>query len=38
MRGAMMYGPGDVRVEERDEPRIVEPTDARMVGEIWFYV
>jgi len=23
-----MYGPGDVRVEERGEPRIVEPTDA----------
>ena len=23
-----MYAPGDVRVEERDEPRIVEPTDA----------
>jgi hypothetical protein len=23
-----MYGPGGVRVEERDEPRIVEPTDA----------
>jgi threonine dehydrogenase-like Zn-dependent dehydrogenase len=23
-----MYGPGDVRVEERDEPRILEPTDA----------
>jgi threonine dehydrogenase-like Zn-dependent dehydrogenase len=23
-----MYGPGDVRVEERDEPRIVDPTDA----------
>ena len=23
-----MYGPGDVRVEERQEPRIVEPTDA----------
>jgi threonine dehydrogenase-like Zn-dependent dehydrogenase len=23
-----MYGPGDVRVEERDEPRIVEATDA----------
>jgi threonine dehydrogenase-like Zn-dependent dehydrogenase len=23
-----MYGPGDVRVEERDEPRIIEPTDA----------
>jgi threonine dehydrogenase-like Zn-dependent dehydrogenase len=28
MHGALMYGPGDVRVEERDEPRIVEPTDA----------
>src|ERR671925_1611684 len=28
MRGAVMHGPGDVRVEERDEPRIVEPTDA----------
>ena len=23
-----MHGPGDVRVEEHDEPRIVEPTDA----------
>jgi threonine dehydrogenase-like Zn-dependent dehydrogenase len=28
MRGAVMYAPGDVRVEERDEPRIVKPTDA----------
>ncbi|HLH67658.1 MAG TPA: zinc-dependent alcohol dehydrogenase family protein [Candidatus Dormibacteraeota bacterium] len=28
MRAAIMHGPGDVRVEERDEPRIVEPTDA----------
>src|SRR5829696_8446394 len=28
MRGAVMYGPRDVRVEERDEPRIVDPTDA----------
>ena len=28
MRGAVMYAPGDVRVEERDEPRIAEPTDA----------
>jgi threonine dehydrogenase-like Zn-dependent dehydrogenase len=28
MRGAVMYGPGDVRVEERDAPRLVEPTDA----------
>jgi threonine dehydrogenase-like Zn-dependent dehydrogenase len=28
MRATVMYGPGEVRVEERDEPRIVEPTDA----------
>jgi threonine dehydrogenase-like Zn-dependent dehydrogenase len=28
MRATVMYSPGDVRVEERDEPRIVEPTDA----------
>ena len=28
MRGAVMYGPGDVRVDERDEPQLVEPTDA----------
>jgi threonine dehydrogenase-like Zn-dependent dehydrogenase len=28
MRGAVMHGPGDVRVEERDAPQIVEPTDA----------
>jgi threonine dehydrogenase-like Zn-dependent dehydrogenase len=28
MRATLMYGPGDVRVEERDEPQIVEPTDA----------
>ena len=28
MRGAVMHGPGDVRVEEREEPRIVESTDA----------
>jgi len=28
VRAAIMHGPGDVRVEERDEPRIVEPTDA----------
>jgi threonine dehydrogenase-like Zn-dependent dehydrogenase len=28
MRATVMYGPGDVRVEERDEPRIVEATDA----------
>ena len=28
MRGAVMYAPGDVRVEERDEPQILKPTDA----------
>jgi threonine dehydrogenase-like Zn-dependent dehydrogenase len=28
MRGAVMYGPGDVRVEDRDDPKIIEPTDA----------
>jgi threonine dehydrogenase-like Zn-dependent dehydrogenase len=28
MRGAVLYAPGDVRVEERDDPKITEPTDA----------
>jgi threonine dehydrogenase-like Zn-dependent dehydrogenase len=28
MRGAVMHAPGDVRVEERDDPTIMEPTDA----------
>src|SRR5436309_9458826 len=28
MRGAVIYGPRDVRFEERDDPTIVEPTDA----------
>ena len=28
MRGVVMETPGDVRVEEREDPRIVEPTDA----------
>lgn len=28
MRGVIMYAPGDVRVEERADPEIVEPTDA----------
>lgn len=27
MRGAVLYGPGDVRFEERADPTIVEPTD-----------
>jgi threonine dehydrogenase-like Zn-dependent dehydrogenase len=28
MRGAMLYGPHNVRFEERDAPTIIEPTDA----------
>jgi threonine dehydrogenase-like Zn-dependent dehydrogenase len=28
MRGAVLYAPGDVRVEERQDPRILTPTDA----------
>ena len=28
MRQVVMYEPGDVRVEEREDPRIIEPTDA----------
>lgn len=28
MRGAVLYGPGDVRLEERPAPTIIEPTDA----------
>jgi threonine dehydrogenase-like Zn-dependent dehydrogenase len=28
MRGTVLYGPRDVRLEERPEPTIVEPTDA----------
>jgi threonine dehydrogenase-like Zn-dependent dehydrogenase len=28
MRGAILYGPYDVRFEERPEPEIIEPTDA----------
>src|SRR4029453_14581373 len=28
MRGAVLHAPGDVRVEERDDPKISEPTDA----------
>jgi threonine dehydrogenase-like Zn-dependent dehydrogenase len=28
MRQAIIYGPGDVRVEERDKPTIIHPTDA----------
>src|SRR3954447_2825316 len=28
MRGAILHGPKDVRVERRDDPTIIEPTDA----------
>jgi threonine dehydrogenase-like Zn-dependent dehydrogenase len=28
MRGAVLYGPRDVRFQERDEPKIIKPTDA----------
>jgi threonine dehydrogenase-like Zn-dependent dehydrogenase len=28
MRGVVMHGPGDVRVEQREDPKIIEPTDA----------
>ena len=28
MRGTVLYGPRDVRFEEREAPKIVEPTDA----------
>ena len=28
MRGAVLHGPHDIRFEERDEPKIIKPTDA----------
>jgi hypothetical protein len=28
MRGAVLYGPRDVRFEERRTPAIIQPTDA----------
>ena len=28
MKGAVLYAPRDVRFEERDDPRIIKPTDA----------
>lgn len=28
MKGAVLYGPRDIRFEERDKPRILKPTDA----------
>src|SRR3954462_6942931 len=28
MRGAILYGPRDIRFEDRPDPKIIEPTDA----------
>jgi threonine dehydrogenase-like Zn-dependent dehydrogenase len=28
VRGAVLYAPGDIRVEDREDPKIIEPTDA----------
>jgi threonine dehydrogenase-like Zn-dependent dehydrogenase len=28
MKGAVLYGPGDIRFEDRETPKIIEPTDA----------
>jgi len=28
MKGAVLYGPRDIRFEEREAPKIVKPTDA----------
>src|SRR2546427_10415888 len=28
MKGTVLYGPGDIRFEDREMPKIVEPTDA----------
>lgn len=28
MRGTVLYGPGDIRFEDREDPKIVEPSDA----------
>ena len=28
MRGTVLYAPRDIRVDDRDDPAIVEPTDA----------
>jgi threonine dehydrogenase-like Zn-dependent dehydrogenase len=28
MRGAVLHAPGEIRLEQRDDPRIIEPTDA----------
>ena len=28
MKGAVLYGPRDIRFVEREDPKIIEPTDA----------
>jgi threonine dehydrogenase-like Zn-dependent dehydrogenase len=28
MRGTVLYGPGDIRFEDRETPRVEAPTDA----------
>src|SRR3954467_6939563 len=28
MRGTVLYGPGDIRFEDRETPKVIEPTDA----------
>src|SRR6266849_622218 len=33
MRGAVLYGARDIRFEERDTPKILEPTDAIVRSE-----
>jgi hypothetical protein len=37
MRGAVLHRRGDVRIEERNDPKIVEPTDAiiRLSASSW---
>jgi hypothetical protein len=34
MLGAVLYGPRDVRFEERDVPRIINPTDAKSMQTV----
>ena len=33
MRGVIMHGPGDVRVEDREQPTIVDPISFRAWSE-----
>ena len=45
MRGAILHAPGDVRMEEREDPAIVNPTDAVISvaatcvcgSDLWYY-